>query len=671
MEKTKMKKQVFKIENGIVMRELEAGPGGLRTVSLRNLTTGTEYIREPVNEFMFSANHRNIRSFREGAIRVVDGNRDEAGCDVVFRSADLLSSSPDEKTLDIALDADSLEIHLLYTVYDGIAGFRKRMTVRNTGSREIRLETLVFDDTAVCPGEWCDCDFYRGQESLPQPLCFTCEGNEDILRCHNPKMEEGWFLGTTVPGVLRFFMLYPHWRNCCVGYNMSSAPFAKVLVPGESFETHSSLLALYRAGFGSTEAQESFRNLVRRQLPPLPTSEGIMFCTWIPFLKDIHTELVRRLAAKASSFGFKYFVLDDGWFVPPGKDVNREKFPGGLEEVRDIVESAGLKFGLWMSIGTDYGLSRLGDKYAARQADGCVKRLGFDYEHAGTVQCFGTEYRDEVFQLLNRLAEDYHVSYFKLDFSSIQSPYGILPFGCHARNHRHHRDFNDSFSAMYEGLMHVRAELKKRHPDLLVDFSFEAFGTETPNIAALEYSELHHVSNTSADDPSVQSIERVRKNFYRWLRILPPERLLNGLLAIQGKRAPEYLLTSFAGAPLVAGDLNELDPVSEERIRAFSTAFNRAAAEGPMTEFEVIVNEPGIDGFRRTGKDGHGILCLFNRSGSEFVPARPDLCGFINAETGEKRVAVSPNACALFLREANKSSGKRHADASGEPGSKS
>lgn len=106
-------------------------------------------------------------------------------------------------------------------------------------------------------------------------------------------------------------------------------------------------------------------------------------------------------------------------------------------------------------------------------------------------------------------------------------------------------------------------------------------------------------------------------------------------------------------------------------LRLFSAAFNRAAAEGPMTEFEVIVNEPGIDGFRRSGKDGHGILCLFNRSGSEFVPDLPDLAGFVNAETGEKRVAVSSNACALFLREANKSSGKRRADASGGPDSKS
>ncbi|OQA88318.1 MAG: Melibiase [Lentisphaerae bacterium ADurb.Bin242] len=646
-----MKTQVFRIENGIVARELEAGHGGIRTISVRNRVTGTEYLREPVNEFMFSANHRHLQSFREGGVRVVDGNREETGRDVGFRSANLLSAGPDEKTLDLALEAENLEIHLLYTVYDGIAGFRKKMTIRNVGGQEIRLESLIFDDTSICPGEWCDCDFYRGQESLPQPLCFTCEGNEDILRCHNPKLNEGWFLGTTVPGVLRFFLFYPHWRNCCVGYNQSSAPFARVLAPGELFETHSSLLALYRAEFGSPEAQRPFRDLIRRQLPRLPDSEGIMYCTWIPFLKDIHTERVRRMAGKAGSFGFQYFVLDDGWFVPPEKDVDRKKFPGGLEEVRDIVEGAGLKLGLWMSIGTDYGLNHIGDKYAARQADGCVKRLGFDYEHSGTVQCFGTEYRDEVFQSLNRLAEEYHVAYFKLDFSSIQSPYGILPFGCHARNHRYHRDFNDSFLAMYEGLMHVRTELKKRHPDLLVDFSFEAFGTEAPNIAALEYSELHHVSNTSAANPSIQSIDRVRKNFYCWLRILPPERILNGLLAIQGDRAVEYLLTSFAGAPLVAGDLDKLDPAAEERIRLCAAAFNRAAGEGAMTEFEVVINEPDIDGFRRSGKDGHGILCLFNRSGREFVLEDSRCAGYVNAETGDRRVTVPPDSCALFIRK--------------------
>ena len=650
MKTNPVKTEIIRIDNGLVERVLEVSPKGIRSLSIRNLITGMEYLRKPVNEFMFSANQRQICSFREGGVREVDGNREQTGCDVQFRSATLLDPACDEKTLDVALTAEQLEIHLLYTVCEGIAGFRKKMTIRNTSGDAIRLERLIFDDTSACPGEWCDCDFFCGQDSHPQPLCFMHEGDEDILRCHNPKLNEGYFLGSTVPGVLRFFLFYPHWGNACVGYNMSSAPFAWVLEPGEVFETDCSLMAFYQAEFGSPEAQRSFRDLIRRQLPPLPDSEGIMYCTWIPFLKNIHTELVRNAAAKAASFGFKYFVLDDGWFVPPEKNVDLAKFPGGLAEVRDIVEGAGLRFGLWMSIGTDYGFSNLGDKYAARQADGCVKRLGFDYQHSGTVQCFGSEYRDQVLQLLDNLAAEYHVSYFKLDFSSIMSPYGILPFGCHARNHRYHHDYNDSFSAMYQGLKQVRSELKKRHPGLLVDFSFEAFGTALPNIAALEYSELHHVSNTSAANPAIQSIERVRKNFYRWLQILPPERILNGLLAIQGERAVEYLLTSFAGAPLVAGDLNQLEPATEQRIRHCSKAFNQAAAAGKMTEFEVLVNEAELDGFQRIGKDGHGILCLFNRLGKEFTLDAPRFTGFVNAETGDSRVSVSADSCAMFVR---------------------
>jgi len=82
----------------------------------------------------------------------------------------------------------------------------------------------------------------------------------------------------------------------------------------------------------------------------------------------------------------------------------------------------------------------------------------------------------------------------------------------------------------------------------------------------------------------------------------------------------------------------------------YMAAFNRAAEEGPMTEFEVVVNEPDIDGFCRSGKDGHGILCLFNRSGTEFVLKGSSHAGYANVENGNG-LAVPPNACAMFIRK--------------------
>ena len=196
------------------------------------------------------------------------------------------------------------------------------------------------------------------------------------------------------------------------------------------------------------------------------------------------------------------------------------------------------------------------------------------------VMCFGTEWRFFITEQLISLAEKYKVDYFKLDFSTICSPYCTQEWGCHSTEHKFHKNYNDSMTAMYEGMMYLRNELKKRFPDLLVDFSFENFGTARPNIAALEYSEIHHVSNLSANKTDCQQIDKIRNAFYNWLKVMPPERVLNGLLSIKGERALEYFLTSLTGAPLVAGDLSKLDADTIERIKKCCAAFKRSVEKG-------------------------------------------------------------------------------------------
>ena len=202
-------------------------------------------------------------------------------------------------------------------------------------------------------------------------------------------------------------------------------------------------------------------------------------------------------------------------------------------------------------------------------------------------------------------------------------------------------------AAMYEGMMYLRNELKKRFPDLLVDFSFENFGTSRPNIAALEYSEIHHVSNCSANNPDIQQIDKVRNAFYNWLKIVPPERVLNGLLSIKGERALEYFLTSLTGFPLVAGDLSLLDAAVKERIRVCCAAFKRVTQKGALTTFEVICDTAERDAFIRKAEDGRAILCLFNRTDEIW---RLDMPGFSNAEDNNSIVSVKPHDCAMYIR---------------------
>lgn len=599
----------YTLSSRYLARTFEISDNGIRTISLRDLDRNRELVHAPVREYAFSADDVGFSSWSEVHVHEVDGNL--TGGSLAPR---LKSVCEKENSLAFTMEQGPFDLILRYDLLAEASGMRKSVVFKNRSSQKVMLSSLVFDDTCVCPGAFSDCDFYAGTGDAPQSVTFTLAGTEDIIRCHNSKLNEGWLMGSSAPGVLHYFMVYPHWGNVINGCNMSSAPFVRILQPGESFSSPESLLAIYHGALDDSRTETAFRSLIRQTLPALKVNEQVMYCSWLPFLKNINFELCCDLAERAAKFGFGYFVLDDGWFTDNDREVDRAKFPGGLAPLAEHVRKLGLTFGLWLNVGTDYGMKRVPEEWYARRYDGKVNRLGFDYSTAGNVLCFGSCYRDYVIKKLQALADEFGIGYFKLDFSSVASPYGILPWGCHATDHKFHQGWEDSFGAIYEGMFAVRDALAASHPEVIVDFSFEAFGNERPSIGALQLSRIHHATNTSALNPEILDITRARRNFYRWLGKLPPERILNGLLSLGSGRAIEYLLTSFAGAPLVSGDLRKIPGELEEQIKACTAAFNQAVAPGALTEFQVLAEDADFDAFCRCRPDGHGIICAFNHS---------------------------------------------------------
>ena len=638
----------YTIENDVFRRVFEVAPQGVRTVSMVDKRSELEYISQPVREFMFSIDDRMISSWMASTVRLVDGNVEQSGSAPAFIRAEESAG-----TLKLFFSVSEVEVIVTCTVYPGICGYRKHLTLTNTGNKKLKIDKLAFDDTCAAPGKFADCSLFSGAEEHRRMICFTSEAAEDIVRCHNNELDAGFFMGSTAPGIMRYMMIYPVWFNAMNALNMSSAPFACYLDPGESFQSPDSIFALYRAPLDSPDAADDFRALIRQKLPALPDSEGLMYCTWFPFLKNINTALIRQLSTEAADLGFRYFVLDDGWFTSGSREVDREKFPGGLEEVSQMIHSAGMIFGLWLNIGTDYGLENIDETWFAKQYDGQNSRLGFDYGASRNVLCLGSSYRKYILQTMIDLQKKYQIGYFKLDFSSIMSPYGLLPYGCHAKNHEHHHSWEDSFMAMYDGMKFIKDEMAKICPQVILDFSFEAFGTEKPNIAALELSALHHVSNISGENPDIQSFRLARESFYPFLEKLPPERILNGLIAIQGDRCAEALLTSFAGAPLAAGDLRTLSGQDKMRLKKFITAFNTAVKDGHLTEFRSFKPAKDVDGFRRFNKNGDGFAVYFNHSSQPFTVGTPENHRLINVESGNG-MTIPPHGCAMFTMQAQK-----------------
>ena len=634
--------EFFDLENNVFRRRFEISANGIRTVSFFDKRSNIEYVFKPVSEFMLAINDKLCFSYQSNSVREADGNcqtADTAVCREIQKKSD---------GVEFICTVGNAEVMIVYHIFDNIAGYRKHLKIRNNSHTEMQISNLIFDDTCVCPGSFADCDLYLGNDDVKQPLSFTIEGTEDIIRCHNTELDAGWIMGSNAPGILRYMLAYPVWHNMCNGFNMSSAPFVKYLTPDESFESAQSLFTLYKGKFNSPESTRDFRNIIRKNLPELTDISEIMYCTWLPFLKNINIELTLELAQKAGELGFSYFVLDDGWFDGNNHCTDKNKFPDDLTPLIEEVHRQKMKFGLWLNIGTDYGMCDVPEELYTRRADGKIKRLGFDYSNSNGVLCLGSSYRHRVLATLERLASLYHVEYFKLDFSSIASPYGIMPIGCHAKNHEYHHGFADSFSAIYEGMNFIKEEFKHKFPNVILDFSFEAFGTERPNIAALELSALHHVSNTSANEPEIQKITKVRHNFYSWLKKLPCERILNGLLSVQNQDGAEYLLTSFAGAPLVAGDLRKLTTEQNGKLKTFVSAFKEICSRYELTEFQILALSEKFDGFMRTDKYGNGFAAFFNHTDKIHNIPLPLNVTAVNVENNCASYTVAPGECAMF-----------------------
>lgn len=634
-------KDAILLHNRFFSKRLRWNENGLFSDSLVNLKTGSEYCKGRGYEFSFAVNGRKIISYSEPMLHEADGNakRHEA-VPRFLDSAVRRIGEAEELSLRFSRDDCGVVVKITYRISPEIPGVVKQLEIEALKD-DLCITELIFDTFNFYPGRFRDCNYFCGSDDVPLPLNFAVEGTTDIIRCHNAALKEGFLCGSAAPGPLRRFMGYIHWNSMDVTYSMGNAPFTKYLRKGETFCVDHSFLLLY-AGNTATAGESDFRRLLRTVLPPA-SEPGVMYCTWLPFLNQIHEKLVLDLAERAARIGCRYFVLDDGWFTSEERHVDVKKFPRGLEFLSKKIRDMGLYFGLWYNIGTSYGAPNTPDALACRLSDGGLKKSG-----ENKVLCFASEHRQTVLKDLTVLAKRYHVTYFKLDFSSILSPYAVLPHGCHSREHRYHRGYEDSVIEMYRGFLFLRNELKKRIPGLIVDFSFESFGTGRPNIAALEFSDLHHISNFSGREGEAD-ITKIRKQFYRWFGKLPPERILGGLLVLQNDLAAEHLLTSFAGAPLVSGDLRKLPETTAERIGKFTEAFYALADKEILTELEVVLDESDLDAFIRRGKSGHGFLCAFNRKKEEVTLKIPTPFVCRNVETRETGQHLPPNSCGMFI----------------------
>lgn len=606
----------FVIENSLFRREMKVDEYGLRTVSIVNPTNGREYVkRSEAAEFQVTLNNQLTFSYHKPEYHILDGNLTTTDVGYKFTDSEIVAGATGSEILELAFEVKNMaaSVKVCYEIYPDMPGAVKWLEFYcNAG--ELHIQKLFWEVLNSCPGAFVDANFYIKQGSVrSQPMFATSD--EDIVQVHNRELNEGLYIGNSAPGPMRHFMVYPNWPSgISCGYNMGSADFNIYLQAGEQFISDRALLMLYAGEQDDQNIRNQFRAMIRRELPVTADNGEPMYCTWLPFMKNINEPLLLDVAERAAKLGFKYFVIDDGWFIDGNWTVDSKKFPHGIEIIADKVTTLGMKFGLWYNIGNDYGALGTSPEDNALDFHNKTKLFGFGGQCK--TRCMASKHREFIIDKLSELTERYGVDYFKLDFSSVCSPYGMMAYGCHSTKHAYHRDYSDSIAAQYRAMSYVKAKMKERYVDLVIDFSFETFGTEAPSIGALRLSELHHITNLNTMQPNVVKTLKIRNTIYEFSNLLPIERILGSLICIEGEHGLENFLTAFTGAPLAAGDLRTLTDATMKTIAAVSSAWETLNQTEQLTEFYRLrgskyIENSDWDGFSRFNPTGNGMLFIF------------------------------------------------------------
>ncbi len=263
--------------------------------------------------------------------------------------------------------------------------------------------------------------------------------------------------------------------------------------PGQKISEFSSVWMDAAAGSGGLDgAAKDFRTFVLRYLNPKPESRKpyIFYNTWNyqernrwwngkPYLSSMNAERMLAEIDVAHRMGIEVFVLDTGWYEKTGDwRVSSARFPGGLEPIRQRLDSYGMKLGLWFgptsaAKSSAMYLQHTGDVMSRNGVEGKPRPI-WETEESYPM-CLVSAYADAFAEELIRIAGVYGVRYFKWD--------AVGQYGCDSSNHLHGTAQNtleeraDSYAFQLPlAMAKVVQKLTAAYPDAIVDFDVTETG---------------------------------------------------------------------------------------------------------------------------------------------------------------------------------------------------
>ena len=625
------KDESWTLENDLIRRDVGFRPGiGLYTAQLSCKATKTDLllprrdIAKARPEFSFNCDGKPCDSN--------DGNFE------LLEASD--ASTSNGKSLSVRMKHKNipLEVTALYSIYTGHAASRKSLLLKNTGATPLRITHLAIETLEFALGPENELTLFAQYGAVPREIFYTGRSEDAGIMIVNARTNNGLTILNEVPGYMKRTEVAGWDRDNSIRvsamYDTDIMPFERRLAPGEEFTTASASLLPFRRDDGFNDPRwrvpgysaEVLERRIDKSGPPW------IYNTWEPFERGINHEISMELIDAAGVMGIDIFTIDDGWQQEYGDNaVNLTAFPGGLDPILKVVEAKGMRLGLWIpaaAIGRSTDDYKAHPDWASLDLDGNTKTTG---TMAGekVVMCMASPFRHSAATRINDAIERFRLAYVKLDLTTIFNAYGEAP-GCWAKGHDH-ADWAESLNRIYEGIKQMTAEVYAKHPEVLLDLTFELWGQKhIIDAGLLAAGDLDWMSNVDDTRPDSAGPLQVRQLLYARAGSMPVEAMLIGNLHAELPTIQESFATTIGSAPLLLGDLRKLTAADRAWFREKIAWFKQLRRRVKLSESFFPLGSwrqtspTAWDGFARLARTGDGVVALF-RNKSDAAEARIEL----------------------------------------------
>ncbi|HXS75047.1 MAG TPA: alpha-galactosidase [Terracidiphilus sp.] len=616
--------QSWALENDLIRRDVGFRPGvGLYTARFFDKSTSVDLltrggdIAKARPEFSFNCDGKPCAS---------------NGGDFELVAASPASAS-NSKCLSVRMKHKNLplEVIALYLIYTGHAASRKSLSLRNTGNVPLTITHLIIETMELTLGPENEMTLWTQYGSVPREIFYTGRSEDAAIMVVNARTGHGVAILNEVPGYMKRTEVagWDAGNSIRVSgmYDTDLMPFERRLAAREEFTTASISLLPFKRDDGFNDPRWRVPSYSAGILERRIDSHGPpwIYNTWEPFERSINQEISMELIDAAGAMGMDIFTIDDGWQQEYGdNDVNLTAFPGGLDPILKAVEAKGMRLGLWIpaaAIGTTTQVYKAHPEWAALDLEGNTKTTS---TMAGqkAVMCMASPFRHTAAARINDAIQRFRLAYVKLDLTTIFNAYGEAP-GCWAKGHDH-ADWAESLNRIYEGIKEMTAEVYAKHPDVLLDLTFELWGQKhIIDAGLLAAGDLDWMSNVDDTRPDSAGPLQVRQLLYARAASMPVEAMLIGNLHADLPTIQESFATTIGSAPLLLGDLRKLTPADRVWYREKIAWFRQLRKRVKLSESFFPLGSwrqtspVAWDGFARLAKSGDGVVALFrNKSGA-------------------------------------------------------